>query len=770
MKKHISLTQAYIIAFLLLGMWAFFAYLTMHSQIQAQDKYAQLINVSGKQRMLSQRTALLANHYLYSQDPAYLDELKDNLRLMKEDHDFLVGHIPSRTIHDIYFRPPYRLEEKTRAYFDLLDQFVGRTGRFTSTQIYVKTSQLLPVLDHAVNIYEQESSQKTAWLMRLEGYILAGSLLTLLLEALLIIRPALRRANWNNRKLAEMAARQTEKLTIYEQIFANSNDGIMITDKDNRILDSNPSFTRITGYRADEVKYKKPDILKSSHQEDSFYRNFWNELDHQGKWTGEFINRKKDGSIYYQRTYAFLLRDDDRQIKYHVAIMSDISEMKEDKNRLENLALYDMLTHLPNRALFHSQVHKAIERSRRYQHKLAVILIDLDNFKSINDTLTHRVGDQVLQNVGEILDSCTRNLDTVARLGGDEFVMLIEEIEDENHLLPILEKIQMRLAEPMQVDSYQLPVTCSMGVAIFPDDADTYETLVQYADTAMYHAKKSGKNRFSFFTGQLNDAVQQRLLIEHELAAAMANQEFFLKFQPIFALEGQTVAGYEVLLNWQNKTLGRVPPETFLPVAESLGQIRAIDNWVLEQVRGLLEGGCFGQGCLAVNISAKRFGQKDFVDDVRAIFTDSSVAKRITLELTEAALVDDIDSARGTLDRLAAAGFSISLDDFGTGYSSLSELNHLPIHSLKIDKSFVMAMESSGRERMIIDSIIAMAQKMDLKVIAEGIETPQQLDYLRASGYCQYGQGYYFSEPLDRDAAEALWRKDGKGMCTTVSS
>ena len=760
MTKHISLTQAYAITFLLLAMWALFAYMTMYNQISAQKKYAQLINVSGKQRMLSQRTALLANHYLQTKDPSFLTELDEYYQDMRADHLFLIKHIPSPAVDSIYHSVPFRLEEKNRSYFELLDKFRSQPDLFSTTQIYLQTSQLLPLLDHAVNVYEQESDQKTARLMRLEGYILAGTLLTLILEALYIVRPALRRANWNMDRLRRMVNKQTERLTVYEQIFANSNDGIVITDSDNRILEVNPSFSRISGFSPEEVLGQTPAILKSTHQEAGFYKKFWEALYAQGHWSGEFINRKKDGSIYYQLTYAFVLRDSAQRIKYHVGITSDVSEMKEDKNRLEYLALYDMLTDLPNRSYLVNQVRKAMERSKRFHHKLAVILLDLDNFKSINDTLTHRIGDMVLKRVGGALAECTRSTDTVARVGGDEFVMLVEEIENENSLITIMEKIQEFLSKPMQIEEYQIAVTCSMGVAIYPDDAVSYDNLLQYADTAMYHAKNSGKNQFSFFTGELNAAVQEKIKIENALKSAIADDEFSLVFQPMVRLADERIAGFEVLLRWSCNDLGWVSPDVFIPVAEALGQIRMIDNWVLQQVRDILIVNSFNGLHFSVNISAKRFSHKDFLAEVTEIFRGTGVQDRIVLELTETAIIEDIEHTGRVLAALKEQGFKIAIDDFGTGYSSFYHLKYLPIDALKIDKSFVMDMEQDANARVIVDSIISMAGKMDLYVVAEGIETAAQLAYLRLRKKCTYGQGFFLSVPLSLEQAQQRLRQE----------
>ena len=756
MKQTISLTQAYIISFFLLAMWGVCAYLTMFSQIKAQEQYAELINISGKQRMLSQRTALLANYYLETGERDFLEKLQHHHHLMQADHQYLVANLPSQELKDLYFAEPSALDSKSRDYFLLLERFERDSESYSIELIYQRTSQLLPLLDHAVKVYQEESDRKTARLMRLEGYILGGTLLTLLLEALFILRPALRRANWNMSQLQRMVAEQTRQLAIYQRIFANADDGIMITDAENRIIEVNPAFSRITGYEAAEVIGEKPSILKSSHQDAAFYAAFWHDLFQHSHWTGEFINRKKDGSVYYQLTYAFLLYDAARNVDYHVGIMSDVSGIKEDKNRLEHLALYDMLTRLPNRSYLMTQMQKALERARRHRHRLAVILLDLDNFKSINDNLTHRVGDLVLKNTGQLLQQCVRSTDTVARLGGDEFVLLAEEVPDEDRLICILEKIQACLDEPMTVDDYQLQVTCSMGVALYPDDAQTRDSLLQFADTSMYHAKRLGKNQFSFFTSELNAAVQEKIKIENGLKQAIGKDEFHLMFQPVVKLKDRKIVACEVLLGWRNAALGTVPPEKFIPVAEGLGLIRMIDNWVLQKVRSLLKAGVFRDCLLSVNISAKRFSHNDFLREVEQIFAGFEVDGRIVLELTETAIIEDINHTRDVLEALKQQGFRIAIDDFGTGYSSLYHLKHLPIDFVKIDKSFVMDMLSDDSARIIVDSIISMAQRMDLTAVAEGIETEEQFAYLLENGQNLLGQGYYFSYPRRLEDIEAL--------------
>jgi len=747
-RLSFTLTQAYLISFILLAMWAFFGYFTMHRQISAQEKYAQLINVSGRQRMLSQRTALLALRFFEFHRNSDRAELLDLKRSMEKDHLYLLSNLPEPSLYRIYFADPHLLNERAEAYFNLLEAFIKAPDAAASEEIFRKSALLLPELDHAVQVWENESDRKTMQLMRLEIYILLGTILTLVLEAVFILRPTLRRANLSTSELQRLVREKTKKLTVYQRIFANSNDGIIVTDSTNIIQEVNPAFTRVTGYKAREVVGEKPVLLKSTHLSDSFYQAFWSDLYRQGYWSGEFINRKKDGSVYHQFTYAFVLRDEQENVKYHIAIISDVSASKADRQRLEYLALYDMLTGLPNRAYLTSQLSTAIERSKRYKEKFALILVDLDNFKWINDTLSHRIGDIVLQEVANILKNCTRSMDTVSRIGGDEFILLIEKIHLENSLAMLLEKIQEQMNSPLQVDEHQIFITCSMGVAIYPDDAETQEELMKVADTAMYCAKHTGKNQFSFFTQELNLEVQEQSRIEHGLQEAIAGEEFSLLFLPVFCLEDQSIAGYEALLRWYNANLGPVEPSRFLPVAEAMGYIKDIDFWMLRRIREILEQDENGAWGISVNISTKTLAYKDFVADVCEVFRGSSICHRIVIDIPENALLAESLIIGDVLTALAEAGFKFAVDNFGSGYTSIRELQHLPVDFLKIDKTLIQEVDTSPDARKIVRAVMAMGEEMSIQVIAAGIETDGQLSFLQEVCGCRYGQGYLFSEPV----------------------
>ncbi len=497
MGRFLTLTQAYLICFGLLAMWAVFAYITMSTQIKGQQQYAELINVSGKQRMLSQRTSLYAYHYLQSRNEADLIALVELKELMQRDHLYLVDHLPSAKIRALYF--PDALDSKVNGYFELLDLYLAAPDMELADQVQDYSNRLLPELDGAVADFEQESDTKTARLMRLEGYILSGSLLTLILEALFILRPALRTANIEQARIDAIVKKQTEHLQVFQELFSNTHDGIMITDRDNKVVDLNPAFEKITGYSEEDIKGHTPSILKSTHLEPLFYENFWRDLYKKDHWTGEFINRRKDGSVYYQLSYIFLIRDDSGKICRHVAIIRDISALKEGASRLEYLALYDVLTGLPNRTYLQSQIQKGIERAKRFSQKLAVVLLDLDGFKEINDSLGHRIGDLVLKNVGQVLQSGVRGIDTVARIGGDEFVLLIEQVHGRKDVIPLVEELLRRLIEPQVVEGHKITVAGSVGISLYPLDAKELGDLLEHADAAMYYAKKHGKGHIQVY-------------------------------------------------------------------------------------------------------------------------------------------------------------------------------------------------------------------------------------------------------------------------------
>ncbi len=497
MGRFLTLTRAYLICFALLAMWAVFAYVTMHSQIKGEQKYAELINISGKQRMLSQRTALYTYRYLFEPREVDLVALMEHKEQMQRDHFYLVERIPSDEIRDFY--ASRQLNNKLNDYFVLLDLFSTDPDPQLAKQVEKYASRILPDLDAVVVLLEKESEAKTSELMRLEGYILAGSLLTLVLEALFILRPALRKANIEQARIDHIVKRQTGHLRIYKELFLNTHDGILVTNRDNKVVDLNPSFERITGYSKDDIKGQTPAILKATHLKPQFYENFWRELYDKDHWTGEFVNRRKDGSVYYQLSYIFILRDEAGRIFRHVAIIRDISALKEGASHFEYLALYDVLTGLPNRTYLQSQIQKGIERSKRFRMQMAVALLDLDGFKEINDTLGHRVGDLVLKKIAQILQASVRGIDTVARIGGDEFVLLIEQIKGRKDLIPLVTEIHRRVAEPFEIEGQRIIVDCSLGISLYPEDATGPEDLLQHADAAMYYAKKHGKGHFRVY-------------------------------------------------------------------------------------------------------------------------------------------------------------------------------------------------------------------------------------------------------------------------------
>ena len=756
---RLSLTLSYVIAFSLLAMWSLFAYLTMHSQINEQRKYAEFINVSGKQRMLSQRTALLAQLYFRDHDPKQLQALREHKEMMQRDHRYLMERIPSEAMREIYDGKPYEVHAGADAYFAQIDTFLSAPEQEHLNALTERSSALLPLLDHAVKSYERESAETTDALMRIEGYIFLGTLLTLILEAIFIIRPVLRRARWNLGRLDNMVRKQTAELEIFKNIYEGANEAILITDTQNRIVRVNPAFTQITGYASEEAVGNNPSILRSGHQDSRFYRRFWETLEHSGAWHGEFVNRKKDGTYYHQLSHIFALKDEEEKLVNHVAIFSDISQIRKSQQQLEFMAMHDDLTQLPNRTYLMEQITHAIHSARRTGDKVAVILLDLDNFKVINDSLSHRVGDLLLKAVGKMLRRSVRRVDTVARIGGDEFVLLVEHVKQEEQLIGLLEKVQQAMAQPYEVEGYKLSVTGSLGVAIYPDDAENPDQLLQYADTAMYSAKQQGKNQFGFFTAELNAAIAEKIAIEGELKEAAHRDEFHLVFQPIVRLEDETVVGFETLLRWNSERFGMVPPDQFIPIAESTGLIGMVDGWVMAQLAGVLSNETFDGYYFTLNVSSRQFSRQNFAQELMDVLNVPGQNRRVVLEVTETAIIDNIEHTKSVLETLKAEGFRVAIDDFGTGYSSLYYLKNLPIDYLKIDKSFVSDMEEDENDRIIIDSIISMARKMHLYVVAEGVETETQKHYLQER-LCHFGQGYHFSRPVTADALKTRWKTD----------
>jgi diguanylate cyclase (GGDEF)-like protein/PAS domain S-box-containing protein len=539
-----------------------------------------------------------------------------------------------------------------------------------------------------------------------------------------------------------------------------THDGILITDAAVRILRVNRAFSRITGYTLEEIQGKNPRILASGRHDAQFYAAMWEAIERNDRWEGEIWNRRRNGEEYLEHLAISAVRDAHGQITHYVGVFADITKSRRDEEQIRKLAFYDPLTELPNRRLLMDRLQRAMAASQRYQHGVALLFLDLDEFKTLNDTLGHSVGDLLLKQATERISRCVRQGDTVARLGGDEFVVVLEGLaldpmEAATQTELVAEKLLDALRQPFDLDGHEHHLTVSIGATLLQEqDSDT---LLSQADIAMYQAKKSGRNAMRFFDPKMQAAISQRAELEADLRRALQRGELHLHYQVQVEHTGRPI-GAEVLLRWRHSRRGFVPPSEFIPLAEETGLILPVGDWVLDQACAQLahweKDEHLGALVLSVNVSARQFQQSSFVEKVeQALARHRACASRLKLELTESMLLTDMHEVIEKMRALKAMGVQFSLDDFGTGYSSLRYLKQLPLSQLKIDQSFVRDITSDENDRSIVETIISISRSMQLEVIAEGVETEAQTHLLRRLG-CTRFQGYLYSRPLPLDEFE----------------
>jgi len=565
--------------------------------------------------------------------------------------------------------------------------------------------------------------------------------------------------------LGELRKAQNE-LRLAATVFDSSGEAILITDTDNRILSANKAFTQITGYQKDEIIGRDPAFLSSGLHDPAFFRQMWQSLLDTGHWQGELWNRRKTGETYPEWLGISAVRDDAGRISHYVAIFSDISEKKAIEAKLDYLAHHDPLTGLPNRLLVRDRVVQALAFAAREAMHVCVMILDLDHFKVINDTLGHAIGDQLLQAVVIRLTACVRDSDTVSRQGGDEFLIALTGLHDSDTVSAVAQKILRQMVAPFEIEGHVLACSFSIGAALYPEDGADFDTLLLKADTAMYQAKAAGRNTYRFFTEQMNANAHERLRMQNCLRQALERAEFQLHYQPQVDLTTGTITGCEALLRWNSAELGSVPPGSFIPVAEDSGLIIPIGEWVLKEACRQAEA--WRQAGLpplvvAVNMSALQFKRSDPVALVRQVLTESGLpAHCLELEITESLLVADVEEILDTLCRLKELGVLIAIDDFGTGYSSLNYLKRFPIDKLKIDQSFVRDIATDPDDAAIVSVIIELGRILKLSTIAEGVENALQLSSLTQRG-CGKVQGYLFGRPMPAaQFAELVIEESGK--------
>jgi len=557
--------------------------------------------------------------------------------------------------------------------------------------------------------------------------------------------------------------RLEERLRLWATIFEATSEGILVLGPDNTILQANAAVARATGYRVDEMVSHDTAFLAPRLKTTGVETRLVSLVARQGSWQGEIWLRKKSGEETPQWLVLNTVRDDQGNPSHVIALFVDITERIEQEKKIRHLAHHDALTGLPNRLLFDERLSLSLENSRRHGQRLALLFIDLDRFKNINDSLGHHVGDGLLRSVATRLGAAVRAGDTVCRQGGDEFVVILDAVEDVDEVAHIVERRLIPLIlQPHEVDGVALHISCSVGIAVYPEDADNMDALMRHADTAMYSAKAQGRNNFQFFSEEMNRLAVDRLNTENHLQDALKNEEFELHVQPIVNCATGKVVSVEALLRWRQPDLGLIPPTQFIPIAEENGQIHEIGRWVLTEACRLfrhMSASSIGALPIAINVSAKQFRRGEFAATVDSILQANGMPPEyLQIELTESLMMTESEQNLVEIHRLKALGIGLSLDDFGTGYSSLSYLNLLPVDKLKIDRSFVSDMIADPADMAITRAIVGLGRTLGLRVVAEGVEYPEELKALHDIG-CDEVQGYLITRPLPLHEFEAWYRE-----------
>lgn len=563
----------------------------------------------------------------------------------------------------------------------------------------------------------------------------------------------------------EALSRSEENLKLAHSVIDVAPEAIAIVDSSVNFEAVNPAFTELTGYQPHEVIGQNPRVLSSGRHDKKFYKNMWSSLNSTGFWQGEIWNRKKTGEVYPEWLSINVIREGKGDISRYAAIFTDITERKEKEERIKNLAYFDVLTGLPNRSLFMDRLEQAmvsIHRQEQQQY-IGLLVLDLDMFKRINDTLGHASGDRVLESMAQRLKLLVRDSDTVSRLSGDEFAILLPGLHRSEEALNMAQRIVEEVNIPLNIDGRELFVTGSVGLSIFPGDGENADTMLKNAFAANHRAKEVGRNCYQLYASTLNAHAVERLTMETSLRHAIERDELRLNYQVKVNMETGAMSGAEALIRWHHPEMGMVSPVDFIPLAEETGLIVPIGDWVLQtackQIKAWQDRGLTVPH-VAVNVSAVQFDRGGFVEKVREALNETNIdPKHLIIELTESALMEKMDKVVAALHELREMGVHIAIDDFGTGYSSLSYLKRMPIDCLKIDQSFVGDMSKSKDDTAIVLAIVAMAKALSLRIVAEGVETIQQMKFLNGLG-CEEIQGYLVGRPVTSENLESLFEAD----------
>lgn len=556
-----------------------------------------------------------------------------------------------------------------------------------------------------------------------------------------------------------------ENLRLAATVFDASREAIIITDAEAKIVKVNRAFTEITGYEAGEVMGKSPQMFSSGIHGTEFYADVWASVERTGQWQGEVLNRRKSGEVYPSWLTLCAVRNDHGEISNYVGVSVDITSRKEAEERLSFLANHDVLTGLPNRVLFHDRLQHSLARASREQFEVAVLFLDLDRFKNINDTLGHDMGDILLQQVSQRLGVHIRKSDTLARWGGDEFIILLERIRSSQDAALVARRILSVLADPFSILGQEVFVTASIGISLFPKDGEDVQTLIRNADTAMYGAKNKGRDGYQFYTSEMNVSALERFQLESDLRRALQRNEFVLYYQPRVEIATNHITGAEALLRWQHPTRGLISPMSFIPMAEETGLIVPVGEWVLKnacmQARRWIDAHR-SSFVMAVNLSRCQLAKLSLPDIVCQVLEETGLqAGQLELEITENVAMQDLRTALAILDKIRQLGVRIAMDDFGTGYSSLSYLKRLPLSTIKIHESLIRDIPKDTYNVTITKAIVGLGKSLGLRVVAEGVETKQQLSLLTELK-CDEAQGHYLGKPMPAEEFEQMLRKANK--------
>ena len=610
------------------------------------------------------------------------------------------------------------------------------------------------ITDHLLNSYFDDSAQLAQW-QRINAYVFA------LISAVLIFFARARLCDFLGMSPGLKRQRQDqERLRQAAVVFDCTREGVLVSDRRGVIVHVNRALVEITGYPVEEVLGRRPNMFKSGRHGPEFYQAIFKSLEESGEWHGEIWNRRKSGEIYPQWQTVRSITDDKGQVSHYVAVFSDISAIKNSQTELARLVHHDPLTDLPNRLLFTDRTEQTLASAQRHQTGCALLMIDLDHFKIINDSLGHNVGDLLLKAVAERLLRVFGKGFTVARLGGDEFAVLVDSCAQTSQAAGLAQQVLEVMKGPFDVDKHQLFISASVGISVFPSDALNAEQLLRNADSALFKAKSSGREGYALYTEELTAHAQYRVEVASDLRRALEQHELRVYYQPVHDLKSSRLIGVEALVRWEHPLRGLLSPGEFIPIAERTGLIAEIDAWVLEQACWQMvqwQAAGVELSFVAVNISSRLFARPELFSLVSTVLADTGMdAALLELEVTESAVMDNSQVALEQMHRLRALGLRLAIDDFGTGFSSLLRLKRLPVQKLKIDQGFVAGLPGDNDDVAIVRAVIALGQSMGLQVHAEGIEQVEQAQFLLDLN-CNLGQGYWFGRPMP--ARDLDWQR-----------